>query len=175
MTTLLGLDEHPAYLDGYGPIDADMARRLAGAGVWRWVGTSPAGGHAMDYGTTRYTPPQDLVDFVILRDRECLMPGCHQAAYRCEIDHRTPWPYGPTSACNCSALCKTCHLQKHRAGWSVTRLADGQQKWTSPTGHTTTVHLPRIAPDARAPDSPNETDQPTADGNGPPEPDEPPF
>lgn len=104
--TLLDLDEHPGHLDGYGPIDADTARALAAAGTWRWVGTAPAGGHALDYGTTRYTPPQNLVDHVILRDRECIAPGCHRPAQRCEIDHRTPWPHGPTSACNCSALCK---------------------------------------------------------------------
>ncbi|WP_162448457.1 HNH endonuclease signature motif containing protein [Phytoactinopolyspora mesophila] len=148
MSTLLGLDEHPAYLDGYGPIDPDVARCLAAAGVWTWVGTAPAGGHAIDYGTTRYEPPQALVDFVILRDRECLMPGCHRPAQRCEIDHRRPWPYGPTSACNCSALCKACHVQKHRAGWTVEHLGEGRQRWTSPTGHSSVISFPRIAPDA---------------------------
>ncbi len=150
LSTLLGLSEHPAFLDGYGPIDADAARVLAAAGVWRWVGTAPAGGYALDYGTTRYVPPQELVDFVLLRDRECVMPGCHQQAQRCEIDHRTPWPFGPTSACNCSALCKGCHVQKHRAGWTIEHLGGGRQKWTSPTGHSSVVTFPRIAPDVPA-------------------------
>ncbi|WP_165367348.1 HNH endonuclease signature motif containing protein, partial [Phytoactinopolyspora endophytica] len=95
LTTWIGLDENPAHLDGYGPIDADTARVLAAAGVWRWVLTDPVGGHALDYGRTRYTPPQELVDFILLRDRECIMPGCHQPAYRCEIDHRVPYPQGP--------------------------------------------------------------------------------
>ncbi|NDL60369.1 HNH endonuclease signature motif containing protein [Phytoactinopolyspora mesophila] len=164
MSTLLGLDEHPGYLDGYGPIDADVARSLAAAGVWRWVGTAPAGGQAIDYGTTRYVPPQDLVDFVLLRDRECVMPGCHRPAYRCEIDHRAPWPYGPTSACNCSALCKACHVHKHRAGWKVEHLGGGRQRWTSPTGHSSVVEFPRIAPD-----TPPAGAAATARGHSPPE------
>lgn len=150
LSTLIGLDEHPGELEGYGPIDADVARRLAAAGVWQWVGTDPVGGYALDYGLTRYTPPQELVDFVILRDRECIMPGCHRSAYRCEIDHRVPYPIGPTAACNCSALCKACHLQKHRAGWRIEHLRPGVQRWTSPSGHQHVVELPRIAPDPPA-------------------------
>ncbi|AYY12324.1 HNH endonuclease [Actinobacteria bacterium YIM 96077] len=162
-STLLGLDEQPGELDGYGPIDADTARRLAAAGVWRWIGTDPAGGWALDYGRTRYTPPQDLVDYVLLRDRECRMPGCHQPAYRCEIDHRIPYPEGPTSACNCSALCRSCHLQKHHAGWSVEQVAPGTQRWTSPTGRTQTVTLPRIAPAAHAGPGPDSEPDPPPD------------
>ncbi|NEE04800.1 HNH endonuclease signature motif containing protein, partial [Phytoactinopolyspora halotolerans] len=166
LTTWLGLDEHPAHLDGYGPIDADTARVLAAAGVWRWVVTDPVGGHALDYGRTRYTPPQELVDFILLRDRECIMPGCHRPAYRCQIDHRNPYPQGPTSACNCSLLCTTCHLQKHHAGWTIERIAPGVQRFTSPTGRQHTVKLPGLAPPAPEPDPP-----PT---DTPPEPDDPP-
>ncbi|WP_246097880.1 HNH endonuclease signature motif containing protein [Rhodococcus spelaei] len=36
-TTLLGLDDLPGYLAGYGPIDADLARELAEDGTWRKV------------------------------------------------------------------------------------------------------------------------------------------
>ncbi|WP_162451711.1 HNH endonuclease signature motif containing protein [Phytoactinopolyspora mesophila] len=164
LSTLIGLDEVPGELEGYGAIDADLARRLAAAGVWRWVGTDPVGGWALDYGRTRYKPPRDLVDFVILRDRECIMPGCHRSAYRCEIDHRVPFPQGPTSACNCSALCKPCHLQKHHAGWRLERVASGTQRWTSPSGHQQTVSPPRMAGAAATHPSRN---------TGPPEP--PPF
>ncbi|WP_425501259.1 hypothetical protein [Phytoactinopolyspora alkaliphila] len=146
LSTWLRLDEHPAHLEGHGPIDPETARHLAAAGVWRWILTDPVGGHALDYGRTRYTPPQDLVDFVLLRDQECVMPGCHHPARRCEIDHRVPYPKGTTSACNCSALCKPCHLQKHRAGWSVEQVAPGVQRWTSPSGHQQLVELPRLSP-----------------------------
>ncbi|WP_165368053.1 HNH endonuclease signature motif containing protein, partial [Phytoactinopolyspora endophytica] len=94
-------------------------------------------------------------------------PGCHQPAYRCEIDHRVPYPQGPTSACNCSLLCKTCHLQKHRAGWTVEQLEPGVQRWTSPTGHQQIVRLPRVALPTPEPDPPPARE--------PTEPDIPPF
>jgi hypothetical protein len=37
LSTLLGLDEQPGDLDGYGPIPAELARRLAAdpTGTWR--------------------------------------------------------------------------------------------------------------------------------------------
>lgn len=54
-STWVGLDEHPAELEGYGPVDADVGRKLAAAGVWRWLLTDPVGGHAIDYGRIRYT------------------------------------------------------------------------------------------------------------------------
>ncbi|MDT2008370.1 DUF222 domain-containing protein [Rhodococcus opacus] len=40
--TLLGLDDTPAHLDGYGPIDADAARALAADGVFQRVYTHAA-------------------------------------------------------------------------------------------------------------------------------------
>ena len=41
LPTLLGLAEHPARLDGYGPIPADLARRLAADASWRRMITDP--------------------------------------------------------------------------------------------------------------------------------------
>src|SRR5690606_27303421 len=35
LSTLLGLDDHPGELDGYGPIPAHIARHLSTAGLWR--------------------------------------------------------------------------------------------------------------------------------------------
>ncbi|NHT17847.1 DUF222 domain-containing protein [Cellulomonas sp. IC4_254] len=56
-STLLGLDDQPADLDGYGPIDAVRARALAAGGVWRRVVTDPVTGQVLDVGRTRYRPP----------------------------------------------------------------------------------------------------------------------
>ncbi|MCA1004395.1 HNH endonuclease [Rhodococcus hoagii] len=36
-STLLGLDDAPGYLSGYGPIDADLARELAADATWKQV------------------------------------------------------------------------------------------------------------------------------------------
>lgn len=137
-TTLLGLDEQPRELDGYGPIPADMARALAydPSGTWRRLLTDPPG-RLLDYGTTTYRPPQPLADFVIARDRRCRFPGCRRPARRCDIDHQIPYgrPGGVTAACNCEALCEHHHRLKHEAGWTVTGDPAGELIWTSPSGH----------------------------------------
>jgi hypothetical protein len=57
LSTLLGVDQRPGELEGYGPITAQAARRIAGHGTWRRLLTDPASGVLLDYGTTRYTPP----------------------------------------------------------------------------------------------------------------------
>lgn len=86
ISTLLGLDERPGELEGYGPITADVARRVAAHGVWRRLLTDPATGVLLDYGTTRYVPPPDLVDHVQARDRTCRFPTCSRPARLCQFD-----------------------------------------------------------------------------------------
>jgi hypothetical protein len=69
ISTLLGIDDHPAHLHGYGPITADIAHRLAANSTWRRLLTDPATGALLDYGTTRYTPPADLQTLHAQEDR----------------------------------------------------------------------------------------------------------
>ena len=63
LTTLIGLDEQPAYLAGYGPIPAHVARQIATDGVLRRILTDPVtgivvgvDGHVHPDG---YQPPDD--------------------------------------------------------------------------------------------------------------------
>jgi hypothetical protein len=136
LQTLLGLDEEPAELAGYGPITAANARRIAAAGEWRALLVDDRGA-LLDYGRTTYRPPRDLSDFVIARDRVCAFPGCGLAAERCDIDHQVPFDAGgSTSARNLHPLCRHHHRLKHEAGWTVTANADGSFTWRSPNGHT---------------------------------------
>jgi hypothetical protein len=92
LSTLLGQDEQPGELAGYGPIPAHVARRLAAdrTGTWRRLVTDELG-RLRDYGRTRYRPPADLHDFVVARDQTCAFPTCHRQASRCELDHIDPW------------------------------------------------------------------------------------
>lgn len=138
-TTLTGLGDAPGELAGYGPIPAPVARRLAGAGVWRWLGHDPVTGALLSYGRTRYVPPAELVEFILARDAECRMPGCHRPARGCELDHTIPYPVGVTAAANLGALCSFHHRLKHHTRWSVTQPEPGVFVWTSPAGRTTTV------------------------------------
>lgn len=66
--------------------------------------------------------------------RTCRFPGCRQPAGRCDLDHVVPWPAGPTSAANLTALCRHHHRLKHQTRWRVSG-EHGSLMWTSPTGH----------------------------------------
>lgn len=89
-TALLGADDVPGALAGYGPIPAAVARDLAAAGTWRRILTDLASGRPIDYGTTRYRPPEHLAGLVITRDPTCQFPGCRVAAHRCDMEHGIP-------------------------------------------------------------------------------------
>jgi len=78
--TLLGLDNQPAELSGYGPIPADLARRIAADGAWRRILTDPITGTILDYGRTTYRPPTALADYVRARDRVCRFPTVRHEA-----------------------------------------------------------------------------------------------
>ena len=134
--TLLGLDEAPAELAGYGPITAQVARTLAGDATWRRILTDPTTGAVRDVGTSTYRPPQHLAERVIARDKTCRAPGCRIPARRCELDHTRRFPDGPTADTNLSCGCKHHHRKKHQTDWQVEQLPDNTFTWTSPTGHT---------------------------------------
>ncbi|HYT10281.1 MAG TPA: DUF222 domain-containing protein, partial [Mycobacteriales bacterium] len=118
--TLAGDCEQPGELAGYGPIPASMARRLAADGRCRRILTDPATGTIIHIAPTAgYTPTAALARLVRARDRTCRFPGCRQPAHRCDLDHVTPWPAGPTSGANLFALCRHHHRLKHHTGWHV--------------------------------------------------------
>jgi putative component of membrane protein insertase Oxa1/YidC/SpoIIIJ protein YidD len=148
-STLIGIDDSPGELEGYGPITAAVARRIAADGTWRRLLTDPASAALLDYGQTRYTPPQDLVDHVIARDKTCRFPTCSQPARRCQIDHTIAagadgWS---TSAHNCGPLSGGgCHNTKTHAGWQLQQPEPGRYMWTAPTGHTYTIDPEVIGP-----------------------------
>ncbi|TWP47047.1 DUF222 domain-containing protein [Lentzea tibetensis] len=133
-TTLMGLDEHPGELEGYGPISADLARELAGDATWRRLLTDPASGVPLDLGTSTYRPPAHLRRFLWARDKTCRMIGCTARASRCEVDHTIPFPAGPTADHNNGMFCTHDHRLKHESGWTITQPTPGTFKCVSPTG-----------------------------------------
>jgi hypothetical protein len=136
LPTLLGLNENPGQLAGYGVLPAQIMRALAGEGKWRRFITDPNTGTLLDYGRDSYQPPQDLVDYLIARDRTCRFPGCRQSAARADIDHAEAWEDGgETSAANLGALCRRHHRMKTHGGWKLTSNEDGSCNWESPDGH----------------------------------------
>ncbi|MEN0128299.1 MAG: DUF222 domain-containing protein, partial [Brevundimonas sp.] len=96
-STLLGLDENPGELGGYGPIPAPVARELAQQGTWRRILTDPAGAF-VEAGTRTYRPGADLTRTVQTRDVTCTWPGCRQPATRTELDHIDPYVHHRATA-----------------------------------------------------------------------------
>jgi hypothetical protein len=138
LSTLLGLDEEPGDLTGYGPITAYTARALAAdqSGTWRRLVTDPVTSQLLDFGTTTYRPPQALADFLIARDGVCVHPTCNHAGYRSDIDHiQSASTGGPTNPANTAILCRRHHRLKHQTAWNYTANNNGTYTWTSPTGH----------------------------------------
>jgi Domain of unknown function (DUF222)/HNH endonuclease len=153
ITMLLGLDDQPGELVGYGPIPADLAREIAAEGTWRRLLTDPVSGTLLDYGRTTYTPPAGLADFVRARDVYCRNPICRQRAAAADLDHTIAWDAGgATSQHNLWASCRHDHrLKTFAPGWAVDQHLDGRITFTTPTGHAYTSQPHDYQPDTHPP------------------------
>lgn len=160
LNALTGLDDEPGWLDGYGPISAEYARRIAHdpTSTWRRLITDPVSDQLLDYGTTRYRPPQHLAEHVIARDGTCSFPFCSYPARQADLDHVVPYPTGGTSADNLQPLHRRHHNAKTSGGWTSHREPDGTTNWTSPQGRGYRSRPPRRWPSPADP----------ADGDSPP-------
>jgi hypothetical protein len=134
--TLLDRSDEPAILEGYGPIDAEAARRIAGTATsWTRILTHPETGCRLSVGKDQYAPPADMRRYVEIRDQTCQGIGCNRRATLSEIDHTQPWSTGgPTSVDNLVCLCKACHRLKHQSSFTTRQGPGGQLTWTSPGG-----------------------------------------
>jgi Domain of unknown function (DUF222) len=182
ISTLLGIDDQPGHLHGYGPITAEVARRIAADGTWRRLLTDPATGALLDYGTTRYAPPADLVDHVTARDRSCRFPTCTHPAESCDLDHTFPAADGgATTASNLGPLHRAHHIDKTHHGWQLDQPESGRYIWTFRTGHRYEVDPEIIGPLLQPPDpdTPSKSEPDEASPGRPPgsesDPDPPPF
>jgi hypothetical protein len=173
----------PGRVPGYGDIPAttthDLTRTTTGAGAGatgcpaRPLVYDPDTGRLLGFGATPvpmtwltdiptargYQHPAVLETAVRLRDGTCRAPGCSRPAARCDCDHATPWPTGPTSLGNSCSLCRRHHrLKTHAPDWTMTLHPDTAEiTWTTPTGTQITTdpadHRPPQLPEPpRAPD-----------------------
>lgn len=143
--TLLGQGDEPATLDGYGPIDTETARRLAGeASSWVRILTHPVDGTVLDVDRKTYRVPEALRRWLGVRDPVCIAPGCMRSAQDCDIDHRLDWQYGgPTADTNLAPLCRPHHVIKSKSRWVLYRDdATGASWWVTPTALTVPVDPP---------------------------------
>ncbi len=143
-TTLLGGNDHPAVVEGYGPIPAAVARTLVADAVGdartlatlRRLYRSPRSGAlvAMESRSRRF--PKGLAAFIALRDQTCRTPYC-DAPIR-HRDHAQPRNRGgPTTARNGLGTCEYCNYAKEAPGWCVTTGDENGQhtaEFVTPTG-----------------------------------------
>ena len=132
--TLLGKSEEPAELEGYGPIDPETARELAGeATSFMRLLVHPETGVPLSLGRDRYKVPKDLRLALELRDGTCRGYGCNRSATECDIDHTVDWQFsGKSDYANLASMCPPHHRLKHQTTWSVKQTGDGFLEWTSP-------------------------------------------
>jgi hypothetical protein len=141
--TLLGIDQEPAELSGYGPVTAHTARMLAAQddAVWRRLLTAPKSGLIVKTDPRTYRPTAEVRRHVSARDGHCSFPGCAMPASRTDLDHvvafnhQRPERGGLTVPENLQALCRRHHGLKTRGDWTV-RLSetDVNTIWTAPSG-----------------------------------------
>jgi hypothetical protein len=139
-STLAGLNDHPAELDGHGPIPASLARVIAydPSSRWRRLLLDDTG-QLLHYARRTYRPPTALADHVTARDRTCRFPTCNRQAQHTDLDHLIAWNHGGTTTPdNLHALCRRHHRLKHHTRWQPHRHPDGSTTWTTPTNHTYT-------------------------------------
>lgn len=144
--TLLGGDDAPADLCGYGPIPAAVARAMVARAVTdrrsratlRRLYAHPRAGTLVTMESRARLFPRSLAAFIELRDQRCRTPYC-DAPIR-HRDHAQPWAEGgPTTAKNGLGLCERCNYAKEGPGWRVGTSVDENYthiaEFTTPTGN----------------------------------------
>ena len=94
--------------------------------VWHRLIVDPVTHDVLAHDYIGRFAPDKLAKALEFRDGVCQAPGCLVPAHRCDLDHRRPWPDGPTSGTNMWPLCRRHHnLKGHQI---IT--------WTLPSGRT---------------------------------------
>ena len=131
-------------MDRSAAVGADRIRELAhqnGTLFYRLI--TDNNGNLLDVTELGRFPSRKLALAVKFRDGTCTGPTCTTPATRCDIDHLTPVPEGPTTSENLNDKCRHDHRAKTHAGHKSTRTGPHTTEWTTPTGHTyTTTDMP---------------------------------
>ena len=155
---LFGGGDEPAYLDGHGPMPAELARELVagacsrGERVWlRRLYAHPTTGELVAADTRGRVFRGSLARFIRLRDRVCRTPWC-DAPVR-HLDHPiAKVAGGETSAVNGQGLCEACNYAKQAPDWQARPSPGsvGHEIETSlPTGHHYRSRPPRLVATVR--------------------------
>lgn len=133
-----GTSDAACELPGHGWVTATHAREIMTrpGSVWRTLPVDLLTGAALSRPTRAYRPTAAMVEHVRAVDGRCRGPGCEVVAARCDLDHETPWPAGPTSVDNLHSKHRLHHNLKTDGIWTSAPVADGRLEWTTLTGRT---------------------------------------
>jgi hypothetical protein len=140
LTTLLELDDKPGEIPGWGPVIADIARRVIdeqSESEWRYTVTDENDVVVWN-GTTRRRPTNTQKRLAQTLNPTCVFPGCRIPSTSCDLDHNQPWAQGgQTTEDNLAPLCRHHHVIRHH-GWTINQTQPGSYQLTSPLGHNYT-------------------------------------
>lgn len=105
---------HAEAADGSWEVPAEwlLDSAVAGDTFWHRLLIAPLTGNTLAHQYVGYQPPDILRRAIILRDGVCAGRGCVRPATQCDLDHREPWPDGPTSGDNLDPRCRRDHSRK---------------------------------------------------------------
>jgi hypothetical protein len=158
--TLLGDDDEPATVPGFGPVPAGAARDLLSQServALRRLLTEPTTGQLVAMESRSHEFPIGLRRFLRLRDLTCRTAWC-DAPVR-HGDHVVPRADdGPTSAANGQGLCEACNYTKEVTGWAAregptSRPGHHVVETITPTGHVYRSRAPALHSPAASPGS----------------------
>ncbi|MEX0864631.1 MAG: HNH endonuclease [Acidimicrobiia bacterium] len=141
LATLTGASQTPGRIPGWGPVTAEIARRVVSEQPdSRWTYTVTDQGRPVATGTIRRRPTTTMRRRVRSLHPTCVYPGCRMPAKESDLDHTDPWAAGgKTSLENLAPLCRHHHRIKDH-GWTYRQTPDGDIIWTSPLDHTYTTN-----------------------------------
>jgi hypothetical protein len=138
LTTLAGLDDKPAQIPGWGPVIADIARKISreqDESEWR-ITITDEDGQPMGVTTTRRRPTTAQRRQVEARNPTCVFPGCRMPAGQSDLDHEHLWSETHrTSTSHLEPLCRHDHINRHQRHWRLRQIRPGVYEWVSPLGH----------------------------------------
>jgi hypothetical protein len=103
---------------------------------WKRMITDPVTGSLVDYDAKTYRPPAAIANLVRARDRYCVFPSCSIPSNSCDLDHRVPYPQGPTTADNLAPLCRGHHRLSMRVVGRYSRTTEATCGSTPPASNT---------------------------------------
>jgi hypothetical protein len=134
MDTLRDLQGALGEMDHTGPVDPQVARRLASdAPIAREVFAGAS--EPLDVGRRTSVISAAMRRAVIVRDRHCRFPGCDRPPAWCECHHVIPWADGGITAVPFLLLiCRRHHRLVHEPGGFRLEMLDGRPVFKRPDG-----------------------------------------